>query len=122
MPAVRVILKVYVQIGGAEESRPTGKEVVEMEKAAKEAAPEIAPVEEILVSTEELVAEAKDEVKEAPSKIREKLRQLATVWDATSVRSSASGSEVVGSSVAGMYGSKFGALAKEHEQARPDKR
>jgi hypothetical protein len=123
MPAVRVILKVYVQIGGAEESRPTGKEVVvEMEKAAKEAAPEIAPVEEIMVSTEELVAEAKDEVKEAPSKIREKLRQLTAVWDATSVRSSASGSEVVGSSVAGMYGAKFQALAKEHEQARPNKR
>jgi hypothetical protein len=68
MPAVHVMLKVYVQIGGAEESRPTGKEVVEMEKAPKEVAPEIKVV------TEEIAAEAKEEVKEAPSRLRAKLR------------------------------------------------
>jgi uncharacterized protein YukE len=122
MPAVRVMLKVYVQIGGAEESRPTTGKEVEMEKAAKEVAPEITPTEEIMGTTEEIVAEAKDEVKEAPSRIRKKLRQLAAAWEDASVRSSASGSDVVGSSLAGMYGAKFQALAKEHEQVRPDKR
>jgi hypothetical protein len=108
---------VYVQIGGAEESRPTtGKEVVEMEKAAKEVAPEVTPAEEIKFTTEEIVAEAKEEVKEAPSRLREKLRQLAAVWERTSVRSSASGkSDVVGSSLAGMYSAKWQALDKEHE-------
>ena len=89
-----------------------------MEKAAKEVAPEITP-EEIKVATEEIVMEAKDEVKEAPSRIRNKLRQLAAVWEGASVRSSASGSDVVGSSLAGMYGAKFQALAKEYEQVRP---
>ena len=92
-----------------------------MEKAAKEVAPEIPPAEEIKASTEEVVAEAKEEVKEAPSRIRNKLRQLATLWEGASVRSSASGSDVVGSSLAGMYGAKWQALAKEHEQGRPDK-
>ena len=48
-----------------------------MEKAPKEVAPEITPAEEIKVTTEEIVAEAKDEVKEAPSRIRKKVRQLA---------------------------------------------
>jgi hypothetical protein len=93
-----------------------------MEKAAKEVAPEITLAEEIKVSTEEIVADAKDEVKEAPSRIRKKLRQLAAVWERASIRSSASGSEVVGSSLAGMYGAKWQALDKEHEQGRPDKR
>jgi hypothetical protein len=93
-----------------------------MEKAAKEVAPEIPPAEEIKASTEEIVAEAKDEVKEAPSRLRKKLRQLTAVWRGASARSSASGSDVVGSSLAGMYGAKFQALAKEHEQGRPDKR
>jgi tyrosine-protein phosphatase YwqE len=65
-----------------------------MEKAAIGVTPEII--------TEEIVAEAKDEVKEAPSRIRKKLRQLAA-------------SDVVDSSLAGMYGAKFQALAKEHE-------
>jgi uncharacterized protein YukE len=88
-----------------------------------EKAKEITPTEEIMVTTEEIVAEAKDEVvKEAPSRIRKTLRQLAAVWEGASVRSSASGSDVVGSSLAGMYGAKFQALAKEHEQVRPDKR
>jgi uncharacterized protein YukE len=88
-----------------------------------EKAKEITPTEEIMVTTEEIVAEAKDEVvKEAPSRIRKTLRQLAEVWEGASVRSSASGSDVVGSSLAGMYGAKFQALAKEHEQVRPDKR
>jgi hypothetical protein len=123
MPAVHVMLKVYVQVGGAEESRPTGKEVVEMEKAPKEGALEITPAEEIMVSTEEIVAEAKEEAIEAPSRIRKTLRQLTAVWQGTSVRSSASASDVVvGSSLGGMYGAKWQALAKEQEQGRPDKR
>ena len=93
-----------------------------MEKAAKEVAPKITPAEEIKVSTEQIVAEAKEEVKEAPSRIREKLRQLAAVWEGANVRSSASsGSDVVGSSLTGMYGAKWQALTKEHEQGRPDK-
>ena len=89
-----------------------------MEKAAKGVTPEIITE----VTTEEIVTEAKDEVKEAPSRIRNKLRQLTAVWEGASVRSSASGSDVVGSSLAGMYGAKFQALAKEHKQVRPDKR
>jgi hypothetical protein len=94
-----------------------------MEKAAKEVAPEIPPAEEIKASTEEVVAEAKEEVKEASSRLRAKLRQLAALWEGASVRSSASGSDVVvGSSLAGMYGAKWQALAKENEQGRPDKR
>jgi hypothetical protein len=93
-----------------------------MEKAAKEAAPEITPAEEIKATTEEIVAEAKEEVKEAPSRMRKKLRQLAAVWKDANVRSSAAGSDVVSSSLAGMYGVKWQALAKEHEQGRPDKR
>jgi hypothetical protein len=93
-----------------------------MEKAAKEVAPEITPAEEITVTTEEIVAKAKEEAKEAPSRMRKKLRQLTAVWEGASVRSSASGSDVVGSSLAGMYGAKFQALANEHEQVRPDKR
>jgi hypothetical protein len=71
-----------------------------MEKAAKEVTPEII--------TEEIVAEAKYEVKEAPSRIRKKLRQLAA-------------SDVVDSSLAGMYGAKFQALTKEHKQVYSDK-
>jgi uncharacterized protein YukE len=85
-------------------------------------AKEITPAEEIMVTTEEIVAEAKDEVvKEAPSRIRKTLRQLAEVWEGASVRSSASGSDVVGSSLTGMYGAKWQALTKEYEQGRPDK-
>ena len=94
-----------------------------MEKAAKEVAPEVTPAEEIKASTEEIVADAKEEVKEAPSRLRAKLRQLAAVWEGANVRSSASGSDVVvGSSLSGMYGAKWQALDKEHEQGRPHKR
>ena len=94
-----------------------------MEKAAKEVAPEITPAEEIKVSTEQIVAEAKQEVKEAPSTLRAKLRQLTALWEGDSVRSSASGTDVVvGSSLTGMYGAKWQALGKEHEQGRPDNR
>src|SRR5215217_6468480 len=87
-----------------------------MEKVAKEVAPEITPAEEIKVATEGIVAEAKEEVKEAPSRIRKKLRQLAAVWEGANVRSSASTSEAVGSSLSGMYGAKWQALGKEHEK------
>ena len=86
-----------------------------MEKAAKGVTtPEII--------TEEIVADAKEEVIEAPSRISKKLRQLAAVWEGASVRSSASASDVVGSSLAGMYGAQWQALAKDHEQGRPHKR
>ena len=57
-----------------------------MEKAAKEVAPEIPPAEEIMVTTEEIVAEAKDEVKEAPSRLRAKLRGLEAMWERTSTQ------------------------------------
>ena len=71
------------------------------------------------ITTEEIVVEGKEEVKEAPSRIRKKLRQLAAVWERASVHSRASGADVVlGSSIAGMYGAKFQALAKEQEQVR----
>jgi hypothetical protein len=72
----------------------------------------------------EATAEVKEEVIEAPSKIRQTLGQLsAAMWEQASVRPSVSGSDevVLGSSLSGMYGSKFDALAKEHEQVRPDK-
>jgi len=120
------VQRLRVGLGSNQWQRSTGdrpeKEVVEMEKTAKEVAPEITPAEEIKVSTEQIVAEAKEEIKEAPSRIREKLRQLAAVWEGASVWSSASGSDVVGSSLTTMYGAKFQALEKEHEQGRPDKR
>ncbi len=92
-----------------------------MEKAAKEVAPEITPAEEIKVTAEEIVADAKEEVKEAPSRIRNKLRQLAAVWEGANVRSSASASDVVDSSLTGMYGAKWQTLDKEHDQGRLDK-
>ena len=60
--------------------------------------------------------EVKEEVKEAPSKLRQKLRQLAAVWEGANVRSSASALDVVNSSLSGMYGAKWQALAKEFEQ------
>ena len=76
------------------------------------------------ITTEEimLTPEVKEEVKEAPSKLRQKLRQLAAVWEDANVRSSASGSDVVASSLTGMYSAKFRALAKESEQGRPHRR
>jgi hypothetical protein len=84
-----------------------------MEKAAKENM-----TEEIIVSPEEIVDGVKEEVKEAPSRIRQNLRQLVTVWERPSGRSSASESDVIGSGVAGMYTAKFQALAKDQEEVK----
>ena len=92
-----------------------------MEKAAKGITPESIG-EEVVVTTEEILTEAKEEVIEAPSKIRQMLRQLATVWEHASVRSSASRSEGVYYGLAGMYGAEFQALAEEHERVRSHKR
>ena len=89
--------------------------------AAKGTAPEIIG-EKIVATTEEIVADVKEEAIEAPSRIRQKLRQLAAVWERAIVRSSASESDVMGSGFAGMYSAKFQVLAKDHERVRPDKR
>ena len=93
-----------------------------MEKAAKGITPEIV-TEEIVATTEEIAAEVKEEVIEAPSRLRQALHRLAALWERVSVRSSVSRSDdvVVGSGLGGMYGAKFQALAKEHEQGHPDK-
>ena len=91
-----------------------------MEPAAKGTTPEII-TEEIVATTEQIVAEAKEEAKEVPSRLREKLRQLASVWGRASVRPSASRSEGVYYGLAGMYGAEFQAQAEDHEQDRPDK-
>jgi hypothetical protein len=93
-----------------------------MEPAAKGTTPEII-AEEVVATTEEIVAEVKEEAKEAPSKLRQQLHRLAAVWDRVSVRLSVSESDaVVGSGLNGMYGAKFQALANEHEQGvRADK-
>jgi hypothetical protein len=91
-----------------------------MDKAAKGVPPE-GITEEVLVTTEQIVAEAKEEAKEAPSRVRQILRQLATVWRRACVRSSASRSEVVYYGLAGMYDAEFQALAEEHERVRSDK-
>ncbi len=87
------MLKVYVQTGGADESRPTKGKEEQMEKAAKEVATEITPAEEIKVATEEIkvateeiVAEAKEEVKEAPSRLRQRLHELEAIWERASVQ------------------------------------
>ena len=53
-----------------------------MEKAAKR----IAPAEEIVVTTEEIVAEAKEEAKEAPSRLRAKLREFEAMWEHASTQ------------------------------------
>jgi hypothetical protein len=92
----------------------------ELTEEVKEMATEVK--EEIVVTTEQIVAEAKEGVIEAPSRIRQILGQLAAMGERASVRPSVSGSDVVvGSSLSGMYGAKFEALAKEHEQVRTDK-
>ena len=91
-----------------------------MDKAAKGITPESIG-EEVVVTTEEILTEAKEEIIEAPSRIRQMLRQLVTVWGRASARSSASRSEVVYYGLAGMYGAKFQALAEEHERVRSDK-
>jgi hypothetical protein len=89
---------------------------------AKGINPGITPKEVEKMATE-VTEEVKEGVIEAPSKIRQILGQLAAMWDQpASVRPGVSGSNVaVGSSLSGMYGAKFDALAKEHEQIRPDK-
>ena len=38
------------------------------------------------ITTEEIVAEATVEVKEAPSRLREKLRALEDIWERTSIQ------------------------------------
>jgi hypothetical protein len=53
-----------------------------METAAKR----IAPAEEIVVTTEEIVAEAKEEAKEAPSRLRAKLCELEAIWEHASTQ------------------------------------
>jgi DNA gyrase/topoisomerase IV subunit A len=89
-----------------------------MEKAAKE----ITTTEEIIVSPEESVDEVKEEIKKVPATLGQELHRLAAVWERVSDRSRVSRSDVVvGSGLGGMYGAKFQALAKEHEQVRPDK-
>ena len=93
----------------------------EVTEEVKEMATEVK--EELVVTTEQIMAEAKEGVIEAPSRIRQILGHLAAMGERASVRSSASGSDdvVVDSSLSGLYGAKFDALAKEHEQVRPDK-
>jgi hypothetical protein len=56
-----------------------------MEEAAKGVTPEIIG-EEIVATTEEIVAEAKEEAIEAPSRLRRKLRELEAVWERTSTQ------------------------------------
>jgi uncharacterized protein YukE len=56
-----------------------------MERAAKGGTPEII-TEEIVDTTEEIVAEAKEEAKEAPSKLLAKLRGLEAMWERTSTQ------------------------------------
>jgi uncharacterized protein YukE len=87
-----------------------------MERATKEIT-----TEEIIVSPEQSVDEGKEEIRKVPSRLRQELHRLAAVWERVSVRSSVSGSDVVGSGLSRMYSAKFHALAEEHEQARPNK-
>jgi uncharacterized protein YukE len=57
-----------------------------MEKAAKGVTtPEIV-AEEIVSTTEEIVAEVKEEAIEAPSRLREKFRRLEAVWGRAAVQ------------------------------------
>ena len=56
-----------------------------MEKAAKGITPE-GITEEMVATTEEIVAEAKEEAIEAPSRLRRKLRELEAVWERTSTQ------------------------------------
>ena len=46
----------------------------------------ITPAEEIMVTTEEIVAEAKEEAIEAPSRLRAKLRALEATWERASTQ------------------------------------
>jgi hypothetical protein len=83
---------------------------------AKDINPEIAPEE-----VKETVTEVKEEIKTVPSKLRQERHRLAVIWERISLRANVSESDVVDSGLARMYGAKFQALAKEHEQVRPDK-
>ena len=57
-----------------------------MEKAAKGVTtPEIV-AEEIVATTEQIVAEMKEEAIEAPSRLREKFRRLEAVWGRAAVQ------------------------------------
>ena len=57
-----------------------------MEKAAKGVTtPEIVG-EEIVATTEQIVAEVKEEAIEAPSRLREKFRRLEAVWGRADVQ------------------------------------
>jgi uncharacterized protein YukE len=47
---------------------------------------EITPAEEIMITTEEIMAEAKEEAKEAPSKLRQKLHDLEAMWERASTQ------------------------------------
>jgi uncharacterized protein YukE len=51
-----------------------------------EQAKEITPAEEIMVTTEEIVAEAKEEAKETPSRLRQKLHELEAMWERSSTQ------------------------------------
>ena len=53
--------------------------------AAKGVTPEIIG-EEIVATTEEIVAEMKEEAIEAPSRLREKFRRLEALWGRTAVQ------------------------------------
>lgn len=39
------------------------------------------PTEEVVATTELIVAEAKEEAKEAPSRLRRKLREFEAIWE-----------------------------------------
>src|SRR5918998_5030893 len=86
----------------------------------REKAPDqITTTEEIIASPEEGMDEVKEEIKKVPSRHRRGLHQLAAVWERLSARARVSGSGVVVShDLDGMYGAKFQALAKEHQQGR----
>jgi uncharacterized protein YukE len=57
-----------------------------MEKAAKGVTPPEIVAEEIVATTEEIVAEVKEEAIEAPSRLREKFRRLEAVWGRAAVQ------------------------------------
>ena len=88
-----------------------------MEKAAKQIT-----TEEIILSPKESMDEVKEEIKEVPSRLRQGLHRLASVWERDSVRSNVSEPYVaVGWGLTRMYGAKFLELAKEDQRVRPDK-
>jgi hypothetical protein len=95
-----------------------GKVGRRMEKAAEQ----ITTSEEIIASPEEGMDEVKEEIKKVPSRLRWGLHKLSAVWERISARSTVSESGiVVGSGLGVMYGAKFQALAKDHQQVRAGK-